>query len=295
MRGMQPPRPRPRPAPAPAPDDGYDYASASAGYTATDNGKKSPAHPPRKMPVSASFSQFTPAFDTPPGPSSTSKHQQQHHRPELPLSKIVQCPHPDVLRMGTVGIVPSRTPMHVHVLKPPLLREAVESQNQSPSKNSSPLSGRVPHPPPADTAQLTSMTSHLTSLKRAAVSHLASPKQHNVPQIAKKLVPIAPPTLAPAPPHALHETATPATSSHAERAEILAHSVRVSRAQQQPVDDVGLAELSRGLELSPQKHGRPHGGKKLVKSVPDLHKTLSWPDVYNEPLSLSLSLSGFYI
>ena len=271
IQGLKPPRP--------ALDD---YSSEV--YMENDKGN-SPTHhvySHRKKRVSSSFSEFTSTFDMPP-PSFTSK-------PNFGLlpSKVAHYPHHTSVKFLTeTGSVAStsfgpRTPMRV--LKPPSLREAVESQNRPLEGNLSSPSGRgyrlhTVISAGTDKLKLSSVMSHLTSLEDP-ISHLASPKCMAT-ELNRKLVPIAPPTLAPEPPKGLNEavTATPSSVSHAERAKTLASAVRISRTHQPA--KVDFAELSRGLELSPQKHERAPG-KKLIKLVPDLSTP---PDLHNDIIS----------
>lgn len=238
-------------------------------YTNSNN-INSPVHHPhshRRKRVSATFSEFTSTFEISlPQPTL-------RPRAEPAPSKVARYPHrilsPDVLRTRTLEtgsvistVIGPQTP--THMLKPPSFRETVESLNHFSSQNHLISLGKVSPSfgitsvADTDKLKLSSMTSHLASL--------ATPKRTDVD---RKLLPIPPPISAPESSKVLNEATTTAspTVSHAERAQILANSVRIPLTQQPA--NVELAELSRGLELSPQKGGRAHG-TKLIRLVRDV-------------------------
>jgi hypothetical protein len=248
-------------------------------HPAESEDAQSPSHRPRshrKKRMSASFSDFTSAFDSPALPSEWKPPPEQDlPRVSHTLKKSSTTKDQEMIRCesssdGVTTIAP-QTPMRV--LKPPSVREVVERGNQSISKNHSPLLGKAPYlhdiASTADTniMKLSSMTSHLPFLK-GATSLLASPK--GTVEVDRKLVSLVPPSLRPEVPQISNEEAKTVTTSivsQALRAEMLANSVRISR-KNLPVN-AELAELSRGVELSPQKGSRGQR-KKLIASVHDL-------------------------
>lgn len=224
----------------------------------------------RKKYASASFSAFTSSFNTPAqpfgskGPSELHSFKILHPQSKCSAKESQDMRTCDTASDGTYTIAP-RTPMRV--LKPPMLREALETENHSFSKEYSSRSSRSFHlhdiAPIADTGKgrLSSMTSHLPSLS-GAVSRLASPKGPAV-NTDKKLVPLAPPALWTDLPQGSEEPPM-TTVSHTQRAEVLANSVRVSRTN--PPANVELLELFQGVELSPQK-GSKGRGMRFIKLV----------------------------
>ncbi|KAF8524974.1 hypothetical protein JB92DRAFT_2877835 [Gautieria morchelliformis] len=231
--------------------------SPYAMLTAEDRNTQSPSHYREGKCLSASFSNFTPTFDLPQLRSNSKSSPSHTILPtELPWAKT--CEGSSIVS----NAVAPRTPLRV--LKPPSVREAVEIGHHSLSKIQHPSLAKCPHhdlTSVADTNKLSSMTSHLTSLK-GAVSRIGSLKPTGTE--VRKLLSLAPPALQPGSPQNVDDMTTAISSSvsHAQRAEILASSVRVWR-KNQP-SNAELSELSRGLAPSPQKGNRAHG-KSFIK------------------------------
>lgn len=221
--------------------------------TVQSNNVQSHSHRKKKR-VSASFSEFTPAFDMPTLPPFQSKNIPPA---VLDFSKASHTEDNDDTRtrevVGESATIP-RTPMRL--LKPPSLL----ANHRSISKNHSPLA----HDSASNKSKFNSMMSHLPFLKGAATV-LASPKGTAI-EVDRKLVPLTPPSLPPEPllQNRHEKPKTVSSSSYAQRAEILAKSVRVSR-KHLPTN-VELTELARGVELSPQKGSRG----RLIQSVHDI-------------------------
>lgn len=224
-------------------------------YSTVQSDNVQPRSHRKKKRMSASFSEFTPAFDMPTLPPF----QPKNIPPAvLDFSKASHTEdYDDDTRtrevVGESATIP-RTPMRL--LKPPSL----VANHRSISKNHSPLA----HDSASNKIKFNSMMSHLPFLKGAATV-LASPKGTAI-EVDRKLVPLTPPSLPPEPllQNRHEKPKTVSSSSHAQRAEILAKSVRVSR-KHLPTN-VELTELARGVELSPQKGSRG----RLIQSVHDI-------------------------
>jgi hypothetical protein len=236
---------------------------------AEDGNTQSPIHYREGKRVSASFSNFTSTFNVPQLPSNSKPPSEMH-----PLPLLSQASHTNLTteiprtktREGSSIVSNAVTPRKaLRILKPPL-REAVEIGNHPSSKAQPLLLAKHTHhdlTSIADADKLSSMTSHLPPLK-GAVSRIRSPKRAGTG--VRKLLSLVPLASQSESPQSVDKTATATSSSvsHAERATILASSVRIWR-KNQP-SSVEISELSRGLDRSPLKGNRAHG-KRFIELV----------------------------